>query len=48
VNGTKARFTVVSDTYVEATVPKGATSGPVTVITDGGTFTSNKPFRVIR
>ncbi|MBZ5571526.1 MAG: hypothetical protein LAO09_06590 [Acidobacteriia bacterium] len=47
LNGTPASFKVVSDTYLTATVPQGATSGYVTVTTPGGTLTSNKPFRVI-
>jgi len=34
VNGTGAKFTVVSDSYIEAKVPKGATSGYVTVTTN--------------
>ena len=46
-NGTAATFTVVSDTYVTATVPAGATTGSVTVITPSGTLTSNTPFRVL-
>jgi uncharacterized repeat protein (TIGR03803 family) len=45
-NGTAATFTVKSDTYLTATVPVGATTGPVTVTTPGGTLTSNVPFRV--
>jgi len=45
--GTAASFTVVSDTYVTATVPTGATTGSVTVTTPGGTLTSNVPFRVL-
>ena len=45
-NGTVATFAVVSDTYLTATVPAGATSGFVTVMTPGGTLTSNKEFRV--
>jgi large repetitive protein len=45
-NGTKAVFKVKSDTFVKATVPPGATTGPVTVTTPGGTLTSNLPFRV--
>ena len=45
-NGTSATFTAVSDTYLTATVPEGATTGYVTVTTPGGTLTSNHPFRV--
>jgi uncharacterized repeat protein (TIGR03803 family) len=47
INGTSATFTVVSDTFIEATVPAGATTGYVTVTTPSGTLTSNVPFRVI-
>lgn len=47
-NGTSAAFTVVSDTYLTATVPAGATSGDVTVTTPGGTLTSNVPFKVFQ
>jgi uncharacterized repeat protein (TIGR03803 family) len=39
-------FTVVSDTYMTAVVPSGATSGTVTVKTPSGTLISNKTFRV--
>lgn len=46
-NGTPAYFTVVSDTYIQATVPPGATSGFITVHTPSGTLTSNAPFYVI-
>jgi len=45
-NGTSANFTVVSDTYLMATVPSGATTGVVTVTTPSGNLTSNKEFRV--
>jgi len=45
-NGTSAKFNVVSDTYLTATVPAGATTGPVTVKTPGGTLTSSTKFRV--
>ena len=45
-NATPAAFTVKSDTYLKATVPAGATTGPVTVTTPGGTLTSNVPYRV--
>jgi uncharacterized repeat protein (TIGR03803 family) len=48
LNGTPASFTVVSDTFIKATVPAGATTGDVTVITPSGTLTSNVPFHVIR
>jgi hypothetical protein len=41
-------FTVVSDTFIKATVPPGATTGYVTVTTPSGTLTSNKPFIVIQ
>jgi uncharacterized repeat protein (TIGR03803 family) len=46
LNGTPASFTVVSDTFIKATVPAGATSGFVTVNTPSGTLTSNVPFQV--
>ena len=46
INGTPATFTVVSDTYLQATVPAGATSGSVTVTTPTGVLTSNVPFTV--
>ena len=48
LNGVPANFTVVSDTYISATVPAGATTGYVTVTTPSGTLTSNVPFRVTR
>jgi uncharacterized repeat protein (TIGR03803 family) len=47
LNGTPASFTVVSDTFIKATVPAGATTGYVTVATPTGTLTSNVPFHVI-
>jgi uncharacterized repeat protein (TIGR03803 family) len=47
-NGTPAaKFKAVSNTYLTATVPNGATSGPVNVITPGGTLTSRQTFSVI-
>jgi uncharacterized repeat protein (TIGR03803 family) len=46
INGTPANFTVESDTYIQATVPTGATSGYVTVATPSGTLTSNVVFHV--
>jgi uncharacterized repeat protein (TIGR03803 family) len=47
LNGIPASFTVVSDTFIKATVPAGATTGYVTVTTPSGTLTSNVPFHVI-
>ncbi|SRR5579871_375040 len=47
LNGTPANFTVVSDTFIKATVPAGATTGYVTVTTPSGTLTSNVPFYVL-
>lgn len=47
LNGTPASFTVVSDTFVRATVPTGSKTGFVTVVTPSGTLKSNVPFRVI-
>jgi uncharacterized repeat protein (TIGR03803 family) len=47
LNGTTVNFTVKSDTFLTATVPDGATTGPVTVTTPSGTLTSNVPFRVL-
>jgi hypothetical protein len=46
-NGTSATFTIVSDTYLTAKVPAGATTGPLTVTTAGGTVASSTKFRVI-
>jgi uncharacterized repeat protein (TIGR03803 family) len=43
-NGSSASYTVVSGTYLKASVPNGATSGFVTVATPGGTLTSNTKF----
>ena len=47
LNGIPASFTVKSDTFIEATVPAGATTGYVAVTTPSGTLTSNVPFQVI-
>jgi hypothetical protein len=46
-NGTSAGYTVVSDTQISATVPTGASSGPITVTTPGGSATSSVSFTVI-
>jgi uncharacterized repeat protein (TIGR03803 family) len=45
-NGTAATFTVASDTYLTATVPAGAKTGFVDVVTPSGILKSNKTFRV--
>jgi uncharacterized repeat protein (TIGR03803 family) len=45
-NGTAATFTVELPTGIEATVPAGASSGPVQVVTPSGTLTSNVNFQV--
>jgi uncharacterized repeat protein (TIGR03803 family) len=45
-NGTLAVFTVVDPALITTTVPTGATTGTVQVITPSGTFSSNVPFRV--
>jgi uncharacterized repeat protein (TIGR03803 family) len=46
-NGTTATFTVISDTYMTAIVPKGATTGFVTVATNKRKLKGNKKFRVL-
>ncbi len=47
-NGVAAsNFNVISDTYMTAVVPSGATTGAVVVTTPSGKLTSNKNFRVI-
>jgi uncharacterized repeat protein (TIGR03803 family) len=45
-NGTPATFTYVSPTFIEARVPAGATTGPITVVTGSTKLTSNKVFIV--
>src|SRR5207237_2832757 len=45
-NGTSSSFTVNSSTSIQATVPTGATSGPLSVTTPGGTATSSSSFTV--
>lgn len=45
-NGTAASFKVVSGTMITATVPSGATSGTVEVVSPGGTLDSNVAFTV--
>jgi len=46
-NGTSASFTIVSDTYIQAIVPTGATTGRVQVATSSGTLKSNVLFHVV-
>lgn len=48
LNGIPMNFNVVSDTYLTATIPNGATTGYVTVTTSSGALTSNVPFTVIQ
>ena len=40
-------FEVVSGASIEAVVPRGATSGPISVVTPGGTAVSTEPFTVV-
>jgi uncharacterized repeat protein (TIGR03803 family) len=47
-NGVAAEFTVASDTYIEATVPAGATTGFVSVVTPAGRLDSNPQFVVTK
>jgi len=46
-NGTAATFKLVSDSYIEAEVPTGATSGIIQVATPGGTLNSNFSFQLL-
>ena len=45
-NGVAAKFNNVSDTYMTATVPAGALTGPVTVTTFSSTLTGDRNFLV--
>jgi hypothetical protein len=45
-NGVPAVNPVITSTYIKATVPEGATTGPITVTTGRGTLTSDKTFIV--
>jgi uncharacterized repeat protein (TIGR03803 family) len=45
-DGIAATFKATSNTFLTATVPAGALTGPVTVTTPSGKLTSNKTFRV--
>lgn len=46
-NGTHTAFTVKASGFIVATVPAGATSGPIKVTTPAGTATSTKSFTVL-
>jgi uncharacterized repeat protein (TIGR03803 family) len=46
-NGSAAAFKAISNTALTATVPAGATSGPVDVVTLSSTLSSNMPFQVL-
>jgi uncharacterized repeat protein (TIGR03803 family) len=46
-NGIEAVFKVVAISLITATVPAGATTGTVQVVTPAGTLSSNVPFRVL-
>ena len=45
-NGAAASFAVNSDTQITATVPSGATTGPISITTPAGTTTSSKSFKI--
>lgn len=45
-NGTSATFNVLSSSNITTTVPAGATTGKISVVTPTKTFTSNVAFRV--
>jgi uncharacterized repeat protein (TIGR03803 family) len=45
-NGVAAEFTVESDTYIKATVPAGAATGMVSVVTPSATLNGNPQFVV--
>jgi uncharacterized repeat protein (TIGR03803 family) len=45
-NGVPAEFTVVSNTFIKATVPGGAVTGRIGVTTDGNTLSSSGVFHV--
>lgn len=46
-NGVPAEYKVISNTFMTATVPAGATTGRVTVTTPTGKLTSNVKFKVL-
>ena len=46
-NGTAATFRAMSSSLISTTVPTGATTGPVQVVTPSGTLTGNVNFQVL-
>lgn len=46
-NGARAVFKVVSATGIATTVPAGATTGDIKVVTPHGSLSSNLPFQVL-
>jgi uncharacterized repeat protein (TIGR03803 family) len=46
-NGTTAAFTVVSSTQITATIPAGATSGKIQVVTSANTLSTTVAFHVL-
>lgn len=46
-DGTPAKFKVVSDAYIVAALPTGASSGRIEVTTSNGTLSSNVDFKVL-
>ena len=47
-NGVAATFTVPSPTFMLATIPSGATTGPVVVTTPTAALTSNRNFNILQ
>ncbi len=45
-NSSNATYTVTSNSQITATVPSGATTGPISVSTPSGTATSTTPFTI--
>jgi hypothetical protein len=46
-NGAEAQFNVGSDGFIDAYVPTGATTGPISVTTANGTGRSSTPFTIV-
>src|SRR6267154_706057 len=45
-NGTAATFSITDASHISTSVPSGATTGPISVVTPGGTATSSGSFTV--